>query len=152
RRADRVHEPAGPDLVSDAPAREQQDGTRAERRQSPVTTPGLNVWVVDDDESVRWVLEQALKQAQMVPRTLASARAWLRAVERDRSDALVTEIRRPDISGLELMQRLAERDPGVPVIGITADSDLDRAVSAYQGGAFEYLPKPCDIDEAVELV
>ena len=117
-----------------------------------MTTPGLNVWVVDDDESVRWVLEQALKQAQMVPRTFDSARALLRAFERDRPDVLVTDIRMPDISGLELMQRLAERDPDVPVIVITAHSDLDSAVSAYQGGAFEYLPKPFDIDEAVELV
>jgi two-component system, NtrC family, nitrogen regulation response regulator GlnG len=117
-----------------------------------VTTPGLNVWVVDDDESVRWVLEQALKQAQMVPRTFDSARALLRAFERDRPDVLVTDIRMPDMSGLELMERLAASDPDMPVIVITAHSDLDSAVSAYQGGAFEYLPKPFDIDEAVELV
>ena len=117
-----------------------------------MTTPGLNVWVVDDDESVRWVLEQALKQAQMVPRTFDSARALLRAFERDRPDVLVTDIRMPDMSGLELMERLAESDPNVPVIVITAHSDLDSAVSAYQGGAFEYLPKPFDIDEAIELV
>jgi len=117
-----------------------------------VTTPGLNVWVVDDDESVRWVLEQALKQAQMVPRTFDSARALLRAFERDRPDVLVTDIRMPDMSGLELMERLAASDPNVPVIVITAHSDLDSAVSAYQGGAFEYLPKPFDIDEAIELV
>jgi len=117
-----------------------------------VTTPGLNVWVVDDDESVRWVLEQALKQAQMVPRTFDSARALLKAFERDRPDVLVTDIRMPDMSGLELMERLAASDPNVPVIVITAHSDLDSAVSAYQGGAFEYLPKPFDIDEAIELV
>jgi len=117
-----------------------------------VTTPGLSVWVVDDDESVRWVLEQALKQAQMVPRTFDSARALLKAFERDRPDVLVTDIRMPDMSGLELMERLSASDPNVPVIVITAHSDLDSAVSAYQGGAFEYLPKPFDIDEAVELV
>lgn len=117
-----------------------------------MTTPGLNVWIVDDDESVRWVLEQALKQAQMVPRTFDSARALLRAFERDRPDVLVTDIRMPDMSGLELMERLAASDPEVPVIVITAHSDLDSAVSAYQGGAFEYLPKPFDIDEAIELV
>ncbi len=117
-----------------------------------MTTPGLNVWVVDDDESVRWVLEQALKQAQMMPRTFASARELLRAFAHDRPDVLVTDIRMPDMSGLELMEKLAASDPDVPVIVITAHSDLDSAVSAYQGGAFEYLPKPFDIDEAVELV
>src|SRR5690606_4646427 len=88
----------------------------------------------------------------MVPRTFDSARALLRAFERDRPDVLVTDIRMPDMSGLELMEQLAARDPEVPVIVITAHSDLDSAVSAYQGGAFEYLPKPFDIDEAIELV
>lgn len=117
-----------------------------------MTTPGLTVWIVDDDESVRWVLEQALKQAQMLPRTFDSARALLRAFEHDRPDVLITDIRMPDMSGLEMMERLAVRDPDLPVIVITAHSDLDSAVSAYQGGAFEYLPKPFDIDEAVELV
>src|SRR5690606_38259330 len=88
----------------------------------------------------------------MVPRTFDSAGALLRAFERDRPDVLVTDIRMPDMSGLELMEQLAARDPEVPVIVITAHSDLDSAVSAYQGGAFEYLPKPFDIDEAIELV
>ena len=117
-----------------------------------MSTPGLSVWVVDDDESVRWVLEQALKQAQMIPRSFESGRDLLSALERDRPDVLVTDIRMPDMSGLELMERLAASDPDVPVIVITAHSDLDSAVSAYQGGAFEYLPKPFDIDEAIELV
>ncbi|HEX7080972.1 MAG TPA: nitrogen regulation protein NR(I) [Gammaproteobacteria bacterium] len=117
-----------------------------------MTTPGLSVWVVDDDESVRWVLEQALKQAQMLPRSFGSGRELLHALERDRPDVLVTDIRMPDMSGLELMERLAAAEPDVPVIVITAHSDLDSAVSAYQGGAFEYLPKPFDIDEAIELV
>jgi two-component system, NtrC family, nitrogen regulation response regulator GlnG len=117
-----------------------------------MTTPGLSVWVVDDDESVRWVLEQALKQAQMVPRSFGSGRDLLRALEREKPDVLVTDIRMPDMSGLELMERLNDTDPDVPVIVITAHSDLDSAVSAYQGGAFEYLPKPFDIDEAMELV
>src|SRR5690606_29955416 len=117
RRADRVYEPAGTHGVSDAAAdyaaRHRSAGTW---REAHVTTPGLNVWVVDDDESVRWVLEQALKQAQMVPRTFDSARALLRAFERDRPDVLVTDIRMPDMSGLELMERLAASDPEVPVI------------------------------------
>jgi len=117
-----------------------------------MATPGLSVWVVDDDESVRWVLEQALKQAHMIPRAFESGRQFFAALERDRPDVLVTDIRMPDMSGLELMERLASSDPDIPVIVITAHSDLDSAVSAYQGGAFEYLPKPFDIDEAMELV
>jgi two-component system nitrogen regulation response regulator GlnG len=117
-----------------------------------MATPGLSVWVVDDDESVRWVLEQALKQAHMIPRCFESGRQFFNALERDRPDVLVTDIRMPDMSGLELMERLTKVDPDIPVIVITAHSDLDSAVSAYQGGAFEYLPKPFDIDEAMELV
>lgn len=117
-----------------------------------MATPGLNVWVVDDDESVRWVLEQALKQGQMMPRCFESARAFFLALEGEKPDVIVTDIRMPDMTGLELMDRLAGTDPDIPVIVITAHSDLESAVSAYRGGAFEYLPKPFDIDEAVELV
>jgi len=117
-----------------------------------MATPGLSVWVVDDDESVRWVLEQALKQAQMIPRGFDEGRAFFAALERQRPDVLITDIRMPDMSGLELMERLAATDPNLPVIVITAHSDLESAVAAYQGGAFEYLPKPFDIDEAIELV
>jgi two-component system nitrogen regulation response regulator GlnG len=117
-----------------------------------MATPGLSVWVVDDDESVRWVLEQALKQAHMIPRCFESGQHFFGALERDRPDVIVTDIRMPDMTGLELMERLAQTDPDIPVIVITAHSDLDSAVSAYQGGAFEYLPKPFDIDEAIELV
>ncbi|HEY8520301.1 MAG TPA: nitrogen regulation protein NR(I) [Gammaproteobacteria bacterium] len=117
-----------------------------------MATPGLSVWVVDDDESVRWVLEQALKQAHMLPRSFDTGKAFFAALERQRPDVLITDIRMPDMSGLELMERLSREDPDLPVIVITAHSDLDSAVAAYQGGAFEYLPKPFDIDEAVELV
>ena len=115
-------------------------------------TPGLSVWVVDDDESVRWVLEQALKQAHMFPRAFERGEAFFDALRHGRPDVLISDIRMPDMSGLELMERLARTDPDIPVIVITAHSDLDSAVSAYQGGAFEYLPKPFDIDEAIELV
>ena len=117
-----------------------------------MATPGLSVWVVDDDESVRWVLQQALKQAHMIPRAFENGHLFFDALERDRPDVLITDIRMPDMSGLELMERLAKVDSDIPVIVITAHSDLDSAVSAYQGGAFEYLPKPFDIDEAIELV
>ena len=88
----------------------------------------------------------------MIPRCLRRRPQFFAALERDRPDVLVTDIRMPDMSGLELMEKLAQTDPDVPVIVITAHSDLDSAVSAYQGGAFEYLPKPFDIDEAMELV
>ena len=117
-----------------------------------MVTPGLSVWVVDDDESVRWVLEQALKQAQMVPRCFESGEMFFRALNREKPDVIVTDIRMPDMTGLELMEQLSVRNGDIPVIVITAYSDLDSAVAAYQGGAFEYLPKPFDIDEAVGLV
>jgi two-component system, NtrC family, nitrogen regulation response regulator GlnG len=117
-----------------------------------MATPGLSVWVVDDDESVRWVLEQALKQAHMFPRAFETGEEFFGALKLGRPDVLITDIRMPDMSGLELMERLTRTDPDIPVIVITAHSDLDSAVSAYQGGAFEYLPKPFDIDEAMELV
>lgn len=117
-----------------------------------VTTPGLNVWIVDDDESVRWVLDQSIKQADMFPRCFSSAADFFRALEREKPDVVVTDIRMPEMSGLELIEKLHATDPDIPAIVITAHSDLDSAVSAYQSGAFEYLPKPFDVDEAVELV
>ncbi len=117
-----------------------------------MATPSLSVWVVDDDESVRWVLEQALKQANMIPRCFETGEAFFNALALEKPDVLVTDIRMPGMSGLELMEQLADQEPEIPVIVITAHSDLDSAVSAYRGGAFEYLPKPFDIDDAVELV
>ena len=117
-----------------------------------MAAPGLSVWVVDDDESVRWVLEQALKLADMLPRCFKSGELFFRALSEEQPDVIITDIRMPDMSGLELMKRLARRHADIPVIVITAYTDLDSAVSAYQGGAFEYLPKPFDIDETVELV
>jgi two-component system, NtrC family, nitrogen regulation response regulator GlnG len=113
---------------------------------------GLNVWVVDDDESVRWVLEQALKQANMVPRCFPSGAQFFAALENEQPDVLVTDIRMPDMNGLELIERLSATNPDLPAIVITAHSDLESAVAAYKSGAFEYLPKPFDIDEALELV
>jgi len=115
-------------------------------------TAGLSVWVIDDDESVRWVMEQALKQASMVPHSFPSGTSFLAALGDRKPDVVVTDIRMPDMTGLELIERLHEKQPDVPVIVITAHSDLESAVAAYQSGAFEYLPKPFDIDEAVELV
>ena len=117
-----------------------------------MVTPGLVVWIVDDDESVRWVLEQALKQADMFARSFDSAAAFFRALESDKPEVVMTDIRMPEMTGLELIEMLHSTDPEIPAIVITAHSDLDSAVAAYKSGAFEYLPKPFDVDEAVELV
>jgi len=117
-----------------------------------MATPGLSVWVVDDEESVRWVLEQALQQADMFPRCFESAAAFFRALEQDKPDVVLTDIRMADMTGLELIEQLHVTEPDIPAIVITAHSDLESAVAAYKSGAFEYLPKPFDVDEAVELV
>jgi two-component system nitrogen regulation response regulator GlnG len=112
----------------------------------------LNVWVVDDDASIRWVLERALKQGGMSTTLFEESEAVLRALRRDEPDVLVTDIRMPGRSGLQLLEEIRAKRPRLPVIVMTAHSDLDSAVAAYQGGAFEYLPKPFDIDQAIELV
>lgn len=113
---------------------------------------GLLAWVIDDDESVRWVLEQALTQAHIEVKCFASATAFFDALSEAVPDVVVTDVRMPGMTGLELMQKVHDQHAELPVIVITAHSDLDSAVSAYQSGAFEYLPKPFDIDDAVELV
>lgn len=112
----------------------------------------LNVWLVDDDASIRWVLERALRQGGMAPTAFDHADSALAALRRDRPDVLITDIRMPGRSGLELLTEIRDSQPALPVIVMTAHSDLDSAVAAYQGGAFEYLPKPFDIDQAVDLV
>ncbi|MCP1673359.1 two-component system nitrogen regulation response regulator GlnG [Natronocella acetinitrilica] len=110
------------------------------------------IWVVDDDRSIRWVLEKAIQQAGHGVRSFDSANAALRALDSAEPAVLITDVRMPGIDGLDLLNQLQHRCPELPVIVITAHSDLDAAVSAYQGGAFEYLPKPFDVDEAVGLV
>ncbi len=112
----------------------------------------LQVWIVDDDQSVRWVLEKALHQAAMQTRSFERAEHLLEALDENQPDVLITDVRMPGMDGLTLLSRLSERCPELPVIVVTAHSDLDNAVAAYQGGAFEYLPKPFDVDEAVRLV
>jgi len=112
----------------------------------------LHVWLVDDDASIRWVLERALKQSGMLAKAFEHADAALEALRTEAPDVLITDIRMPGNSGLELLQEIHESRPGLPVIVMTAHSDLDSAVSAYRGGAFEYLPKPFDIDHALDLV
>ena len=110
------------------------------------------VWVVDDDRSIRWVLEKALQKASIQTRSFPNANLVLDALEESRPDAILTDIRMPGIDGLELLDRLSAKHPDLPIIIMTAHSDLESAVSAFHGGAFEYLPKPFDVDEAVDLV
>ena len=117
-----------------------------------MNSPRLYVWIVDDDQSLRWVLEKALKQADMETRSFERAEHLLEAITDDVPDVLITDVRMPGLSGLSLLARLRSSHPELPIIVITAHSDLENAVAAYKGGAFEYLPKPFDIDEAVELV
>ncbi len=112
----------------------------------------LSVWLVDDDASIRWVLERALKASGMKPRAFEEAQGAIAALASGEPDVLITDIRMPGKSGLRLLDEVQASHPRLPVIVMTAHSDLDAAVAAYQGGAFEYLPKPFDIDEAVALV
>ncbi len=117
-----------------------------------MTKQALQAWVVDDDQSVRWVLEKALRQAGIESRSFERAEHLLEAIDAGAPDVLITDVRMPGMSGITLLERLKEGNPDLPIIVITAHSDLDNAVAAYKGGAFEYLPKPFDIDEAVDLV
>ena len=117
-----------------------------------MATRPLHVWLVDDDASIRWVLERALKQSGMLAKTFEQAKAALEALRGEAPDVLITDIRMPGSSGLELLREIHESRPKLPVIVMTAHSDLDSAVAAYRGGAFEYLPKPFDIDHALDLV
>ncbi|HOW76346.1 MAG TPA: nitrogen regulation protein NR(I) [Candidatus Competibacteraceae bacterium] len=111
-----------------------------------------HIWVIDDDHAIRWVLEKALQRDDLAVTTFDSAVGVIDALRHGKPDAVIADIRMPGMSGLELLARLRERLPELPVIIMTAHSDLDSAVSAYQGGAFEYLPKPFDVDEAMALV
>lgn len=111
-----------------------------------------HVWIVDDDKSIRWVLEKALQQAQMQTKTFERADALLQALQDNQPDVIISDIRMPGTTGLDLLSHIKNNFPKIPVIIITAHSDLDSAVTSYQSGAFEYLPKPFDIDEAISLV
>src|SRR5207244_6243084 len=108
--------------------------------------------IVDDGRSIRWVLERALAKASLPCRAFAQAQEVLTALEAETPQVLVSDIRMPGVSGIGLLQTVKQRYPSLPVIIMTAFSDLDSAVSAFQGGAFEYLPKPFDVDKAVALI
>ncbi|WP_299312522.1 nitrogen regulation protein NR(I) [uncultured Halomonas sp.] len=115
-------------------------------------TDVARVVIVDDDRAIRWVLERALAQPDLKVECMERADSALQGLLDNPPDVLVTDIRMPGIDGLDLMARVREAHPDLPVIVMTAHSDLDSAVASYQGGAFEYLPKPFDVDEALALV
>jgi two-component system nitrogen regulation response regulator GlnG len=111
------------------------------------------VWVVDDDRSIRWVLEKALAREDIACKSFASANEAKSALESGQvPQVLVSDIRMPGDSGLDLLHHIKASWPDLPVIIMTAYSDLDSAVAAFQGGAYEYLPKPFDVDQALDLV
>jgi two-component system nitrogen regulation response regulator GlnG len=110
------------------------------------------VWIIDDDRSIRWVLEKALAREQIEYKSFASADEALAELPNSLPQMVISDIRMPGSSGLDLLQKLREDHPNLPVIIMTAYSDLESAVSSFQGGAFEYLPKPFDVNHAVELI
>ena len=110
------------------------------------------IWIVDDDRSIRWVLEKALARENLPCKAFGVAQDVLDELEHDSPQVLISDIRMPGMSGIELLRAVKRRHPALPVIVMTAFSDLESAVSAFQGGAFEYLPKPFDVDKAVELI
>ena len=114
--------------------------------------PHKSVWIVDDDRSIRWVFEKALQREGIPCRLFESATEALALLSSEPPRVVVSDIRMPGISGINLLERIRAEQPQVPVIIMTAFSDLESAVSAFQGGAFEYLPKPFDVDAAVELI
>ncbi len=110
------------------------------------------VWIVDDDHSMRWVLEKALSKENIITESFDSGEAMLKQLSLTRPLAVISDISMPGMNGLELLELIHEKYPRLPVIIMTAHSDLDSAVSSYQSGAFEYLPKPFDIDDATAIV
>src|SRR5258708_20938787 len=111
------------------------------------------VWIIDDDRSIRWVFEKALTREGIPFRTVSGATEAMEALAAAGApQVLVSDVRMPGTSGLELLQKLKQRFPDLPVIIMTAYSDLESAVAAFQGGAVEYLPKPFHVDQAVELI
>ncbi len=110
-----------------------------------------HIWIIDDDDSIRWVLQKALEGANFFVTSFDNANTIIEKLKHEQPDVIITDVRMPGIDGLELLSRLSSGYPDLPVIIMTAHTDLDSAVSAYKGGAFEYLPKPFDIDDAVEV-
>ncbi len=109
------------------------------------------VWIVDDDSSIRWVLEKALSGASITSASFEKPEDLLVALEHQQPEVIISDIKMPNIDGISLLGKISDQFPNLPVIIMTAHSDLDSAVNAYQSGAFEYLPKPFDTDEAISL-
>lgn len=110
------------------------------------------IWIIDDDKSIRWVFEKALARTDMEFKTFSSVPEALNALNTEEPQVVVSDIRMPNGSGLDFLQEIKQRLPDVPVIIMTAYSDLESAVAAFQGGAFEYLAKPFDVDQAIEII
>ena len=110
------------------------------------------VWVVDDDKSIRWVLEKALQKSNVEIQSFSKPEEVLKRIQQEQPDVIISDIRMPGVDGITLLEKIKLQFPDIPVIIMTAYSDLDRAVSAFQGGAYEYISKPFDVDEVVSLV
>ena len=151
-----VHDraPAGIDARGSTDAREKgmNEPMYAYDYEPPRGDGSKAVWIVDDDRSIRWVLEKALAREGIPYKTFATAYEVLQALAVSEPQVLVSDIRMPGESGIALLSKVKERHPQIPVIIMTAYSDLDSAVAAFQGGAFEYLPKPFDVDHALALI
>eukprot|EP01041_Mallomonas_annulata_P027896 gene27896-49624_t len=155
-RPDRVRERTGPHGLQDPHPLALKSALGRRRTVEQDLSPMKPIWIVDDDQSIRFVLEKALLREGLPTRSFTNPKEVLTALdlagEGDGPQVLVSDIRMPGGSGLDLLDKVKARLPGLPVIIMTAYSDLDSAVSAFQGGAFEYLPKPFDLPRAVELI
>ena len=110
------------------------------------------IWIIDDDKSIRWVFEKALARTDLEFKTFSSVAEALNALEREQPQVVVSDIRMPNGSGLDFLGEIKQKYPDIPVIIMTAYSDLESAVAAFQGGAFEYLAKPFDVDQAIDVI
>jgi len=110
------------------------------------------IWIIDDDKSIRWVFEKALSRTELEFKTFASVPEALNALDHEQPQVVVSDIRMPNGSGLDFLAEIKQRYPDIPVIIMTAYSDLESAVAAFQGGAFEYLAKPFDVDQAIDVI
>ena len=115
-------------------------------------TDKSKVWIVDDDKSIRWVLEKALSRENVDITSFSQPDQVLARIQHETPDVVISDIRMPGMDGITLLEKIKQHAPDLPVIIMTAYSDLDRAVSAFREGAFEYLSKPFDVDEVVSLV
>ena len=109
------------------------------------------IWIAEDDRSLRWVMEKAIRREEIQVRSFENGEDLLDALAEDQPEIIISDIRMPGMDGLELLQRIHADHPEMPIIITTAHSDLDSAVAAYQSGAFEYLPKPFDLEELVDV-